>query len=78
MIRILVAEDDRALNGLVCSYLTDSGYSAVSCFDGKQALEALGKQPFDMIISDIMMPNVDGYELAKTVRETEGRSPFCL
>ena len=78
MIRILVAEDDRALNGLVCSYLTDSGYSAVSCFDGKQALEALGKQPFDMIISDIMMPNVDGYELAKTVRETDRQIPILF
>lgn len=71
MIKILVAEDDKALNGLVCSYLSDNGYEVTSCYDGKQALEEFEKQQFDMLISDIMMPNIDGYELAKAVRSSD-------
>ncbi len=78
MVRILVAEDDKALNGLVCSYLADNGYEAVACYDGKAALEELENRQFDMIISDIMMPEVDGYELAKTVRLTDKNIPILF
>lgn len=78
MIRILVAEDDKALNGLVCSYLADNGYEAVACYDGKAALDELDKGRFDMIISDIMMPEVDGYELAKAVRINDKNIPVLF
>lgn len=78
MIKILVAEDDKALNGLVCSYLSDNGYEVTSCYDGKQALEEFEKQQFDMLISDIMMPNVDGYELAKAVRSSDEKLPILF
>ena len=78
MIKILVAEDDKALNRLVCAYLTDSGYEAIACFDGKEALSALETQTVDMIISDIMMPNIDGYELAKTVRKDNKQIPILF
>lgn len=78
MIKILVAEDDKALNGLVCSYLADNGYQAVACFDGKEALAAFEAQTPDMIISDIMMPNMDGYELAKTVRGEGKQIPILF
>ncbi len=78
MIKILVAEDDKALNWLVCSYLKDSGYAVVPCFDGQEALNALEEQFFDMIISDIMMPNVDGYELAKAVRAQDAKVPILF
>lgn len=78
MIKILVAEDDRALNGLVCSYLSDCGYETVACYNGKDAMAAFDAQPFDMLISDIMMPEVDGYELAKSVRLTNSQIPILF
>lgn len=61
MIKILVAEDDKSLNALVCSYLNDSGYAYKACFNGKEALEALENETFDLIISDVMMPELDGF-----------------
>lgn len=75
---ILVAEDDKALNGLVCSYLSDNGYSVISCEDGKQALKAFNEQFPDMVISDIMMPNMDGYELARAIREKNKGVPILF
>ncbi|MEG1536225.1 MAG: response regulator transcription factor [Clostridia bacterium] len=78
MVEILVAEDDKALNQLVCAYLADSGYHATACFDGAQALCALGEKSFDLIISDIMMPNVDGFALAEKVRKTDKLIPILF
>ena len=78
MIRILVAEDDEMLNELVCSALSQGGYEAVSCKDGEQALRAMERENFDMLISDIMMPHTDGYTLAKTVRQTDGNIPILF
>lgn len=78
MIKILVAEDDKALNGLVCSYLLDNGYEAVACYDGKAALDAYEKQSFDMVISDVMMPELDGYELAKAIRLDDKQIPILF
>ena len=78
MIKILVAEDDKALNKLVCSYLTENGYEPYACFDGKQAVEAIGSRAFDMIITDIMMPEADGFTLATRVREADKNVPILF
>ncbi len=78
MIKILVAEDDKALNGLVCSYLSDNGYEAEACFNGKEALDKMENQSYDMLISDIMMPELDGYELAKAVRLNDKQIPILF
>ncbi len=79
MFRILVAEDDKALNGLVCSYLTARGYETVARFDGASALAAFdGDGKFDMLISDVMMPGLDGYELAKAVRARDKQLPILF
>lgn len=78
MIKILVAEDDIALNGLVCSYLADCGYEIVACYNGKDAMTAFDAQSFDMLISDIMMPEVDGYELAKFIRSANSQIPILF
>ncbi len=78
MIKILVAEDDRAINGLVCTYLRENGYEATACYDGEQALAALEEGSYSMIISDIMMPKVDGFALAEGVRLTDEKTPILF
>ena len=78
MIKILVAEDDRAINGLVCTYLRENGYEAKACYDGEQALAALEEGSYAMIISDIMMPKVDGFALAEGVRLTDEKTPILF
>lgn len=78
MVNILVAEDDENLNKLVCACLSGEGYSVCGCRDGAEALSALGERRFDMIISDIMMPNVDGFTLASAVRATDKTTPILF
>ncbi|MDE6849844.1 MAG: response regulator transcription factor, partial [Clostridia bacterium] len=78
MIKILVVEDDRAINGLVCKYLEDNGYQAVSAYDGEEGLKAFESQSFDMIISDIMMPKIDGFALIRRVRESNKKIPVLF
>ncbi len=78
MIKILLVEDDVDLNKTVKVVLTDNGYDVTSCFDGEEAIEKFSADSFDMIISDIMMPNVDGFELLKTIREENSQIPFLF
>lgn len=78
MIKILVAEDDEALNGLVRSYLLGNGYEATSCFDGEEALKEFESGTFDMVISDIMMPRMDGFALAERIRESDKHIPILF
>ena len=59
MIHILVVEDDEKLNFAVCKHLSYHSYSAKGVYDGNAALKALDAEKFDLIISDIMMPNID-------------------
>ncbi len=63
MFNILVVEDDRKLRNLFCTVLSHSGYCAISAENGMSALEILDTEYIDLIISDIMMPGMDGYEL---------------
>lgn len=78
MIKILVAEDDKAMNALVCSYLTDNGYSYKACYNGKEALAAMDEDKYDMIISDVMMPEMDGFVFATKVRESDKDIPILF
>ncbi len=78
MLKILVAEDDKAINGLVCAYLRERGYEPTACYDGQEALDALETGSFAMIISDIMMPRVDGFALAEGVRATDKQTPILF
>ncbi|MCD7728912.1 MAG: response regulator transcription factor [Clostridia bacterium] len=78
MVNILVAEDDAGLNGMVCSVLKRYGYAVCGCFDGAQALEMLDKDKFDMIISDVMMPVLDGFALASVVRDSDKNIPILF
>ena len=78
MFKILVVEDDRELNRSVCSFLNQSGYEATGCLGAEEAYDAMYQNMFDLIISDIMMPGVDGFEFAKTVRELDRDIPILF
>ena len=78
MIHILVVDDDEKLNQTVCMYLNDCGFEATGVFNAQQAYDALYGNLFDLIISDIMMPQVDGFEFAKTVRSVNRRIPILF
>lgn len=78
MIKILVAEDDKDLNRFVCACLRDNGYETTACFDGVDALERLETSKFDLILSDVMMPRMDGFDLAESIRVTDKTTPIIF
>lgn len=78
MFNILVVEDDRDLNRTLCSFLNKNGYSATGCLNGNDAYDALYDNMFDLIVSDIMMPGVDGFEFAKNVRALNEEIPIIF
>lgn len=78
MIHILVVEDDTKLNQIVCTYLNDSGFAAKGCLRAKDAYEVMYNNLYDLIISDIMMPEIDGFEFARTVRQVNRTVPILF
>ena len=78
MIHILVVEDDEKLNRAVCTYLRANGYEAKGVLSASDAYDAMYSQLYDFIISDIMMPGIDGFEFAKTVRELNKNVPLLF
>ena len=78
MFKILVVEDDKGLCRAVCSYLRQNGYEATGCANAREAYDALYGGRFDLIISDIMMPEVDGFEFARTVRQLDKEIPLLF
>lgn len=78
MFKILVVEDDRDLNRSVCTFLNNSGYEATGCLDANSAYDAMYNNMFDLIVSDIMMPRVDGYEFARNVRAINENIPILF
>ena len=78
MFKILVVEDDKELNRTVCSYLMQNGYEATGCINVREAYDAMYETVFDLIISDIMMPDTDGFEFAKTVRKLNKEIPILF
>ena len=78
MFQILVVEDDKDLNRTVCAFLNSSGYRATGCFSATDAYDAMYDQVFDLIVSDIMMPGIDGFEFARTVRSLNQDIPILF
>ena len=78
MFNILVVEDDRDLNKSVCAFLDKNGYETTGCLNADDAYDAMYEKVFDIIISDIMMPNIDGFEFAKTVRSLNTDVPILF
>ncbi len=78
MFQILIAEDDRELRQLFGHVLIKNGYSVTGVSNGKEALDAIDRERFDLIISDIMMPIIDGYELVRMLRECNDTTPVLM
>ena len=78
MLKILIAEDDRELRQLFSHVLIRQGYAVTGVADGQQALDALDADYYDLIISDIMMPVMDGYELVRQLRESGSTTPVLM
>ena len=78
MLKILIAEDDRELRQLFSHVLTKNGYFIKGVSNGREALSAMDNDFFDLIISDIMMPEMDGYELVRSLRECGNTTPVLM
>lgn len=78
MVKILVVEDDKDLNKSVCRYLMNNRYETNSAFNGSEALSLMDDKKYDLIVSDIMMPLMNGFEFAKTVRSIDKLTPILF
>ncbi len=78
MIKILVVEDDVQLNQMVCTYLNDSGFEAKGCLNANDAYDEMYNNMYQLIISDIMMPEIDGFEFARSVRNVNKMIPILF
>ena len=78
MFKILIAEDDSELRQLFSHVLIKNGYSVTGVCNGKEAFDALDKGYYDLIISDIMMPEMDGYELVSSLRSAGYSIPVMM
>lgn len=78
MFKILVVEDNKNLRRLMTTYLSKNNYDTLEAEDGEEALEVMDKNHVDLIVSDIMMPNMDGYELTKELRKSNYMLPILM
>ena len=78
MLRILVIEDDAKLNRVVCNHLNSHGYDATGCVSAQEAYDQMYQRPYALIVSDIMMPEIDGFEFAATVRRINKDIPILF
>ena len=78
MVNILVVEDDIKLNQVVCTYLDDCGFHAKGCLCANDAYDEMYNNLYELIISDIMMPEIDGFEFAETVRQVNKTIPILF
>ena len=76
--KILVVEDERDLNRIITKHLKKNNYSVDSCFDGQEALDFISYSEYDLIITDIMMLNVDGYEFIDKLRANKNNTPVIM
>ena len=78
MMKLLIVEDDQQLQQMFIRLLSKHGYSAVGVSNGQLALDALDKDYFDLIITDIMMPEMDGFELVQQLRDVGNKIPILM
>ncbi|WP_206430712.1 response regulator transcription factor [Bifidobacterium goeldii] len=70
--------DEQALNDIACDTLRDAGYEVTGCLNANRAFDAMRGTIFDLVISDIMMPDIDGYELASRIRVLDANIPIIV
>jgi DNA-binding response OmpR family regulator len=75
---ILVAEDDESLNKIICTKLRQANYQVYSALNGEEALQMMDEHYMDLLISDIMMPGMDGLELTKAIRDAKYVMPILI
>jgi DNA-binding response OmpR family regulator len=78
MITILVVEDDKKLNQIVCAALNSHSYHAIGCHTAVEAFDKMAELMVDLIISDIMMPEIDGFKFASMIREQDKAIPILF
>ena len=78
MVNILVLEDDAKLNQAVCTFLNDSGFNAKGCLNANDAYNEMYNNLYEFIISDIMLPEIDGFEFAENVRSLNKHIPILF
>lgn len=78
MFNILVIEDNKNMRKLICATLKQNGYSTFEAEDGEVGLDVLDTTHIDLIICDIMMPNMDGYEFTETLRDGHCETPIII
>jgi len=78
MVRILVVDDDVKLNQTVCTYLTDCGFEAKGVYSASEAYDEMYNSLYELIISDIMMQDIDGFEFAASVRQVNAHIPILF
>ncbi len=78
MFSVLVVEDDNNLRKLMCAALKQNGYMPRPAADGAEALDEMEKYSIDLVISDVMMPNMDGYELTRQLRSARFDMPVLM
>ena len=76
--KILVVEDEKDLNRVITKHLKKNNYSVDSCFDGEEALDYISYGEYDLIITDIMMPKIDGYGFIKQLRNDKNSTPVIM
>ena len=78
MVHILVVDDDPKLNKAVCTYLNDCGFTAKGMLNAREAYDELYNSLYDLIVSDIMMPEIDGFAFAQSVRQVNKHIPILF
>lgn len=78
MFSVLVCEDDKNIRRLMAEYLVRGGYTVTECENGAEALESFGQSHVDLLITDVMMPSVDGFELVRELREAGFDTPVLM
>ena len=78
MLKILIVEDDWELRQLFSHVLTKNGYAVTGVCNGQEGLDALDQGYYDLIISDVMMPVMDGFEMVRQLRESGGATPVLM
>ena len=74
MVKLLIADDNKQITSILKEYSEKDGYEAVVAYDGEQALQEFGKDKFDLILLDVMMPKKDGFEVCREIRKVSSMS----